>query len=745
MYLVDGARVTTVKSEVSLTKYTKPAKSYDTNDLVHVFIDSVYLGLVHRSEIEQAAKRCDSYDVFMRNRQCFIFTEIGRIIPSKTSTVSVAASMLPYRLHNPPIRSMFVTSMLKQAIPYMCQPEKRIFSNTKVLVQGFPPKGGTIALGHTLKVAVSTWNGYNIEDAIVISKSVARKFRNKTYTVVTETGKTVLDVYVTEGMAVKVGTPLFRTLEPLEVKTVNISKSPKKGVVEKVVVKEMFIKIIMSLTKDIEVGDKMSSRHGQKGVVSKIEKDNEMLAFYDDDGNTVYCDLIISPFAFPSRMTMGQIKEMEETGKEYACKNIKNKIFVGDCYYMALKPQVEDKLQYREDKNTRVNFITFQPVGGKRFLGGLRIGQMERDVLIACNAWNTLREIYEIDKTYVYLDSEGKVYSTKPKLLLASFRHTSSQSFKICLAYMRAIGYDILIDPAAKKYSIVKFDSTTLSKTDSLAFGYSDVLDLRIYKDVVVLPYCLRSSTLANLYIKYIGKPEKIYKETSHLLRSKDGCYHALVEGHKSRMCIRSVITPDPRLDPSTVYIPGHINIGTEYGILNRQPSLDVSSLALVKLEKELDSDIKSIRISPLLCKGFNADFDGDEMNIYGIKNPSSIEELKSVLVAKEAPTQDYILASFLKLNNICELTQYGVTANKKCIKDMIDSNSRGKDFNYEYMYNRIDTLGSSTNSTSNYYGGVTEDEWYCLSKIARLNAASIGINTPITGYLESLCNSRYI
>jgi len=239
---------------------------------------------------------------------------------------------------------------------------------------------------------------------------------------------------------------------------------------------------------------------------------------------------------------------------------------------------------------------------------------------------------------------------------------------------------------------------------------------------------CLRNNKLNKLY--YQKKLNEIEKETKKLLKSKNGAFHKYVEGHRVNNCIRSVITPNPNLKYNEIEIPINANINYEYGILNRQPTLNINSMAIVKLIK---GNNKTISFNPLLCKAFNADFDGDEMNIYGISK--NYDKLKPII----EDTQDYVIYKYLNLNSLEELTYRGLTADREGIELMVKSGSKGKEFNIKHMFEKIDNINGF------YWGNITDEEWYELSKYARESSASIGLNTPISGYLQSICNQMYI
>ena len=168
-----------------------------------------------------------------------------------------------------------------------------------------------------------------------------------------------------------------------------------------------------------EIGDKFVSRVGQKGTCGVILKETDMP--YTSNG--LRPDIIINPHALPSRMTIGQLLEMlmgkvhlqcggfgdctafnnkglkaetygdilnqmdfHKSGNELMYngmtgEQIESDIFVGPTYYLRLKHMVKDKINYRpRGRNT---LLTRQPVQGRSNDGGLRIGEMERDGLLA--------------------------------------------------------------------------------------------------------------------------------------------------------------------------------------------------------------------------------------------------------------------------------------------------------------------------------------------------------------------------
>jgi len=224
-------------------------------------------------------------------------------------------------------------------------------------------------------------------------------------------------------------------------------------------------------------GDKFASRYAQKGVIGSVLPEEEM----PRTEHGVIPDIIVNPHAIPSRMTVGHLIEMyvgkcmvmdpEQFGTFFDAsiesddlKNFRSKYFesdipvmenmidpisgrdigtafVGVYYYTALQHQVEEKMFYRITGN--VNSISKQPTEGKANNGGLRIGEMEKDALVAHRASAILQDMFRNNTDSMEIKYCNVCHSltiletccnstTKPL--------TISNSFNIMNSYLESIG-----------------------------------------------------------------------------------------------------------------------------------------------------------------------------------------------------------------------------------------------------------------------------------------------------------------
>jgi len=184
-----------------------------------------------------------------------------------------------------------------------------------------------------------------------------------------------------------------------------------------------------------EIGDKFTSRYSQKGIIGLIVPETDMP--FSSSG--VLPDLIFSPHSVPSRMTIGHLLELiggkvgalsgryingttfdaepeevlrkelldlgfNDAGLETMYNGLTGemmqmRIFVGNMYYLKLKHLVANKIQSRA--RGPIQLLTRQPTEGRAKEGGLRLGEMEKDTLVAHGASLLLKERFDSDKTVV--------------------------------------------------------------------------------------------------------------------------------------------------------------------------------------------------------------------------------------------------------------------------------------------------------------------------------------------------------
>jgi DNA-directed RNA polymerase subunit beta len=236
-------------------------------------------------------------------------------------------------------------------------------------------------------------------------------------------------------------------------------------------------KIYIAKKRKLKVGDKMAGRHGNKGIVARIVRDEDMP--FLDDGTPV--DIVLNPLGVPSRMNLGQIYETvlawagEKLGERYFTPifdgatledidNITDKAglprfgrtyltdggtgekfdqpaTVGIIYMLKLGHMVDDKMHARSIGP--YSLITQQPLGGKAQFGGQRFGEMEVWALEAFGAANILQEILTIKSDDVI--GRAKAYEA---IVKGDPMPTPGipESFNVLLHELRGLGLNITLD-----------------------------------------------------------------------------------------------------------------------------------------------------------------------------------------------------------------------------------------------------------------------------------------------------------
>ena len=250
------------------------------------------------------------------------------------------------------------------------------------------------------------------------------------------------------------------------------------------------IRVYIAQKRKIQIGDKMSGRHGNKGVISLILPEEDMP--YLADGRPV--DIMLNPQGVPSRMNIGQVLElhlgmaaknlnvhiatpvfdgaseediadmMAEAGMDPDGKTVlydgrtgdpfDNRIAVGVMYMIKLHHMVDDKLHARS--TGPYSLVTQQPLGGKAQFGGQRFGEMEVWALEAYGAAHTLQEII----TYKSDDVLGRVKVYESIVKGEEINQAGvPESFRVLMKEFQALGLDIsIIDDEGRELGLKEIE-----------------------------------------------------------------------------------------------------------------------------------------------------------------------------------------------------------------------------------------------------------------------------------------------
>lgn len=382
------------------------------------------------------------------------------------NVLSAVASLTPWSDFNQSPRNMYQCQMAKQTMGFPLH-SFHVRSDTKLYRLHTPQRPISLTstydsydvdsypLGTNAVVAVLSHTGYDMEDAMIVNKSaVDRGFAHatlyKTETLQldsvdvltrphagrTSTHNTVdSDGLPCVGQRVSKESVVCATTDAVSHRTKETKyKNIDESVIDKI--KRMAttrthgerVCITYRYNRNPVIGDKFSSRHGQKGVLSFLWPDED-LPYIENTG--IRPDILINPHAFPSRMTIGMLVESmaskggalvgkyidstpfnqghplnkygrtlrelgyNHTGSETMVNGITGErfdvdIYIGLVYYQRLRHMVSDKFQVRSTGPS--NPLTKQPIKGRKAGGGVRFGEMERDSLLAHGAAALLRD-----------------------------------------------------------------------------------------------------------------------------------------------------------------------------------------------------------------------------------------------------------------------------------------------------------------------------------------------------------------
>ena len=411
----------------------------------------------------------------------------------------------------------------------------KVKAGVTILADGNSTDKGELALGKNMTIAFMTFNGYNYEDAVILNENLVKDDKltslhledyemqcretklgpeeiTRDIPNVSEEARRNLDEngIITIGTEVKEGDILVGKVTPKGMaeltseekllhaifgeKTREVRDTSLRvphggdGVVHDIKIYSRkdndelpagvskVIRVYIIQKRKIQVGDKMSGRHGNKGVISLILPQEDMP--YLPDGTPV--DIMLNPQGVPSRMNLGQILElhmgmaakklgvhiatpvfdgahiddiqamMKEAGMDEDGKTVlydgrtgepfDNRIAVGVMYMIKLHHMVDDKLHARS--TGPYSLVTQQPLGGKAQFGGQRFGEMEVWALYAYGAAHTLQEMMTTKSD----DVVGRVKVYESIIKGQEIDHAGvPESFRVLMKEFQALGLDVSI------------------------------------------------------------------------------------------------------------------------------------------------------------------------------------------------------------------------------------------------------------------------------------------------------------
>ena len=554
--LVLGSYPKTAKAGVSTSGFLDPFIEIPGPLPLTKYIDELktYAGLIEYID------PYEQNEAFIINFPEHLTPEASHMEVHPCTIVSVVNGMVPFANFNQSPRNQLSCSQSKQGLGmYATNFQNRYDNAANILCYGEAPLvrtlaydvlgGGLMPYGTNLIMAIMPFNGYNQDDGIIFNydsfqRGMFRSINYRSYESFEEVDKlagttsvignpekipqwtdlkpgrdyTKLDErgIIKAGEFVDENTVLVgKYIQDKSGKIKDASLTPQvwtSGRVESSVVTInnmglMLVKIRITQDRIPELGDKFSTRHGQKGTIGMLYRAHDL----PRAANGVVPDMFVNPHCIPSRMTVAQLMEMlfgqvcyensmigdatvftsdpsapEAIGRVLegqfgleknnnfilydgaSGKQMETSVFMGPVFGMRLKHMTEDKWNARAEGRREQK--THQPTGGRGQQGGLRIGEMERDGLAAHGITGFLREslMERADKAQIRICNgcgTVPIYNDQQKLFVCS----------LCDGPVQFIGTNsnnIEILPTAKKSlassSVVEMPYATKLLADEL-------------------------------------------------------------------------------------------------------------------------------------------------------------------------------------------------------------------------------------------------------------------------------------
>ena len=428
-----------------------------------------------------------------------------------------------------------------------------------LLADGASTEKGEIGLGRNVLIGFMTWEGYNYEDAVLISEKLVKEDK---YTSIhieeyeSEARETKLGPEEITRDIPNIGDTVIKDLDEFGVIRIGaevhsgdilVGKVTPKGetelTAEERLLRAIFgekarevrdtslrvphgeggiivdvktftrenkdelspgvnkmVRVYIAQKRKISVGDKMSGRHGNKGVVSRIMREEDMP--FMPDGTPL--EIVLNPLGVPSRMNIGQVLEvhlgiaaktlgwhvatpvfdgatetdiedcLEQAGLRRDGKTIlydgrtgeafENPVTVGYMYFLKLHHLVDDKMHARS--TGPYSLVTQQPLGGKAQFGGQRFGEMEVWALEAYGAANTLQEILTVKSD----DVIGRVKTYESIVRGQNIPKPGiPESFKVLIKELESLSLDIkVLNEQGEEIELKEMDEDEDDRNDSI-------------------------------------------------------------------------------------------------------------------------------------------------------------------------------------------------------------------------------------------------------------------------------------
>lgn len=447
---------------------------------------------------------------------------------------------------------------------------------SQIVADGPSTDHGELALGRNVLIAFMTWEGYNYEDAILISEKLVKEDYYTSIHIeeyeadardtklgpeeitrdIPNVGEDVLKDLDERGI-IRVGaevrpgdilvgkvTPkgeteltaeerLLRAIFGEKAREVrDTSLRVPHGEAGKIVDVKVFtrengdelapgvnelVRVYIAQKRKISVGDKMAGRHGNKGVISRIMKQEDMP--FLPDGTPV--EIVLNPLGVPSRMNIGQVMEthlgraakalgiriatpvfdgateddvfetlkkagLSEDGKTVLYDGrtgdpFDNKITVGYMYFLKLHHLVDDKIHARS--TGPYSLVTQQPLGGKAQFGGQRFGEMEVWALEAYGAAYTLQEILTVKSD----DVVGRVKTYEAIVKGENIPEPGvPESFKVLIKELQSLCLDVrVLSEDDKEIEIREVDEDVTETAKELGIDLHEDLPTPVPQEVI--------------------------------------------------------------------------------------------------------------------------------------------------------------------------------------------------------------------------------------------------------------------